>query len=215
MKSVFPRAGLALLCGVILSACGGSGSNGSLQLTGSITGLVRSGLVLINRSTGEKLPVTSGTQVFVFTRFLSTDEQFNVDIDTQPDGTTCTASQNNDKASVYTYNRTVITCNLNPWTLGGTVTGLADDGVAGNNDGVTLANGPDTVYVGPSTTPGADVKFTFANTVGQGAPYGVTVLAQPINRTCTITAPVTGGVAGAGLMPAGNYSGLIVACAPK
>ncbi|HWW68518.1 MAG TPA: hypothetical protein VN089_01115 [Duganella sp.] len=213
MKSVFPRAGLALLCAVILSACGGSGG-GSLQLAGSISGLVRPGLVLINKSTGEKLPVSSGTTLFVFTRFLSTDEQFEVDIDTQPTGTTCKATQNKDKASVYTSSRVIITCNLNPWTLGGTVTGLADDGVASTNDGVTLANGPDTVYIPPPAA-GAEAKFAFADTVGEGSPYGVTVLAQPTNRTCTVTAPVTNGVAGAGLMPASNYSLLIVACVPK
>ena len=214
MKSVFPRAGLALLCGVILSACGGSGSS-NLQLMGTINNLTRPGLVLINRSTGEKLPIDSGATIFVFTRFLGTDEQFNVDIDTQPSGSKCTATQNNDKANVYTSSRTVITCALNPWTLGGTVTGLADDGVPGNNDGVTLANGPDTVYVAPPPTAGGESKFTFANTVGEGSPYGVTVLAQPINRTCTVTAPVATGGAGTGLMPGRNYSDLIVACVPK
>jgi hypothetical protein len=34
MKSSYLRAGLALLCAVILSACGGS--NGSLQLSGTV-----------------------------------------------------------------------------------------------------------------------------------------------------------------------------------
>ena len=213
MKSMYTRAGLALLCAMILSACGGSGG-GSLQLGGTINGLTRSGLVLINKSTGEKLTVAEGTTVFVFTRFLAIDEQFDVEIDAQPSGTNCKATDNNNKANVYTSTRVQINCTLNPWTLGGVVQGLADDGVAGNNDGVTLANGPDTVYVAPAAG-GAAANFTFASTVGEGSPYGVTVLAQPSNRICSLTAPVTNGVPGAGVMPAGNDSRLVVNCIAK
>jgi len=214
MKSMYPRAGLALLCAMILSACGGSGG-GNLQLAGSIGGLTRPGLVLINKSTGEKLTVAEGTTVFVFTRFLGIDEQFDVEIDTQPSGTKCVASENNNKANVYTSTRVQINCSLNPWTLSGVVQGLADDGVAGNNDGVTLANGPDTVYVPPSATTGAAANFSFAATVGEGSPYGVTVLSQPSNRICSLTAPVTNSVAGTGVMPAGNDNRLVVTCVAK
>lgn len=214
MKSMYPRAGLALLCAVVLSACGGSGG-GDLQLAGSIGGLTRPGLVLINKSTGEKLAVAEGADRFLFTRLLKTDEQFNVDIDTQPAGSKCTATDNNNKANVFTSVRVRISCSLNPWTLGGVVTGLANDGVTGKNYGVTLANGPDTVFVAAPASAGGDVAFSFANAVGDGSGYGVTVLAQPDNRTCRLTAPVTNGVAGAGLMPAGNYSGLVVTCVPK
>ena len=212
MKSVYPRAGLALLCAVILSACGGSG-NGSMLLQGKIFNLQKPGLVLINRSTGEKLTIATNASVFQFSRLVAIDEQFDIEVDTQPTGASCKLTGNNTKANAFTSFRTEITCTTNPWILGGVVKGLADDGVAGNNDGVTLANGPDTVYVGPSA--GADVPFSFANAVGDGSPYGVTVLAQPANRTCSLTAPVTGTVAGTGLMPASNYNGLVVTCAAK
>ena len=214
MKSVFPRAGLALLCGVILSACGGSGS-GSMLLQGTITGLSKPGLVLINKPTGEKLSIQAGAGAFQFTRLVAIDESFDIEIDTPPTGAKCTLTDNINKANSFTSYRTVVSCTTNPWVLGGKVTGLVDDGVAGTNDGVTLANGPDTVYVRPTSATATDVNFSFANTVGEGSPYGVTILAQPANRTCTVTAPVTGGVAGAGLMPASNYNGLIVACVPK
>lgn len=209
MKSVYPRAGLALLCAVILSACGG-GNDGNLQLAGSITGLTKPGLVLINKNTGEKLTVATGATSFLFTRYLATDENFNVDIDTQPTGAKCTASENINKANVFTSVRVQISCAVNPWVLGGVVKGLANDGVDGTTDGVTLANGPDTAYVAPSTTvPGGDVLFSFANFVGDGSPFGVTVLAQPASRTCTVAAPSTG------LMPAGNYDKLVINCVAK
>ena len=214
MKSVFPRAGLALLCAVILSACGGGGS-GSMLLQGSIQGLSKPGLVLINVPTGEKLSIEAGASAFQFTRLVAIDESFEIKIDTPPTGAKCTLTDNKNKANAFTSYRTAVNCQTNPWVLGGTVTGLVDDGVAGTNDGVTLANGPDTVYVTPTSTTGGDLKFSFGNTVGEGSPYGVTILTQPANRTCTLTAPVTGGVAGAGLMPASNYDGLVVACVPK
>lgn len=208
MKSVYLRAGLALLCAVVLSACGGSGG-GNLQLTGSISGLAKSGLVLINKPTGEKLTIAAGAGSFLFTRLLGTDEQFDVEVDTQPAGAKCTPSNNSNKANIYTSYQVVITCVTNPYTLGGVVRGLTDDGVAGNTDGVTLANGPDTVFIGPPATAGGDANFSFANTVGDGSPYGVTVLVQPSNQNCTVT------TAGTGLMPAGNYFGLVVTCVNK
>lgn len=211
MKSVYPRAGLALLCAVVLSACGG-GSDGSMLLQGSITELTKPGLVLVNRSTGEKITIPAGASSFQFTRLIAIDESFDIQVDTPPTGATCKVTDGTNKANAFTSYRTQVSCPTNPWVLGGTVQGLADDGVAGNNDGVTLANGPDTVYVAPG---GASTAFVFANTVGDGSPYGVTVLVQPSNRTCSLTAPVTNGVPGAGVMPAGNDNRLVVNCVAK
>ena len=207
MKSVYLRAGLALLCAVVLSACGG-GNDGNMVLSGTITGLQKAGLVLVNQPTGEKLTIASGAGSFQFTRLVAVDERFDVRVDTQPTGAICTPSANVNQANIYTAYYVVITCVTNPYTLGGVVKGLVNDGVAETTDGVTLANGPDTVYIGPSAA-GGDVPFSFANLVGDGSPYGVTVLVQPTNRNCTFTSASTG------LMPAGNYNGLVVTCVNK
>lgn len=214
MKSVYPRAGLALLCAVVLSACGG-GSDGSMLLQGSISGLEKPGMVLINVPTGEKINIAANATGFQFTRLIAVDESFEIKVDTPPAGAKCEVIDGKNKANSFTSYRTVVRCTTNPWVLGGVAKGLADDGVAGNNDGVTLANGPDTVYVAPSATAGGDVAFSFANTVGEGSPYGVTVLAQPSNRTCSLTAPVTNSVPGSGVMPAGNDNRLVVNCVAK
>ena len=214
MKSVYPRAGLALLCAVVLSACGG-GSDGSMLLQGSISGVTKPGLVLVNRSTGEKITIPANATTFQFTRLIAVDESFDIQIDTPLPSAKCVLTDNVNKANSFTSYRTVVSCTTNPWVLGGVAQGLADDGVAGNNDGVTLANGPDTVYIAPPAKAGDDVTFSFANTVGQGSPYGVTVLAQPSNRTCSLTAPVTNSVPGSGVMPAGNDNRLVVNCVAK
>ena len=141
MKSLYLRSGLALLCAIILSACGGG--DGSLQLSGSITGLTKDGLVLTNTNTGELLTVPVNSSSFVFTKLASTDEQFNVIVKTQPTNANCVASNNTGKANVYTAYYIVITCTNDAFKLGGVVSGLT-------SSGLILANGPDTVAVTPN-----------------------------------------------------------------
>lgn len=199
MKSSFLRAGLALLCAVILSACGGN--NGSLVLSGTISGLNKTGLTLVNKGNGETLEVTTGSTSFAFTKLLATDESFDVEVQTNPSGAKCVPTANTGTASVYTVYYVVITCSNNPYTLGGTVSGLT-------SSGLILANGSDSVAVAPSTTTaGADVSFTFPTTVGDGDYYGVTVLAQPTGQTCTVNSTLNPGT-----MPSSNQLGLVVSC---
>jgi hypothetical protein len=181
---MYLRAVLTLLCAVILSACGGGG--GTMYLQVNVSGLAKDGLVLINKSTGEKLPVTVGVATVLFTKLIAVDEQFDVEIDTQPAGAICTSLTSTGlpttgKANSFNVYDIYVNCKTNPYTLGGVVKGLT----AG---GLVLANGPDTVAVQPSA--GADVSFTFANTVGDGGAYGVTVLAQPAGQACTVTNPI-------------------------
>jgi len=204
MKSLYLRAGLALVCALTLASCGGN--NGNMALTGIVTGLTKPGLVLVNKSNGESITVDGtatsvGNITFQFTKLLATDEQFDVEVQPgTPIGAVCKATSNNSKANVYTVNQTVITCVTNPYHLGGTVTGL--DGT-----GLVLANGPDTVSVPAPTTAGAPVNFTFNGTVGDGEPYGVTVLAQPqgTSKKCTVTS-------GTGLMGSSDLKTVVVTC---
>jgi hypothetical protein len=200
MKSSYLRAGLALLCAVILSACGGN--NGSLALSGTISysGPAKAGLVLENTNTGEKVAIDTGVTSFVFTKLLAEDEQFNV-ISHDPAGEVCTGTTaNSGKASVYTVYYLVFTCKVNPYTLGGTVKNLT-------GSGLVLANGSDTVGVPPSATAGSNISFIFPTKVADGASYGVSVLTQPTGQTCSVDSALN-----PALMPAGDQLGLIVNC---
>lgn len=206
MKSSFLRAGMALLCGVILSACGGS--NGSLALSGTVNyiGSTTSSIVLANKSNGDKVTLSisgsaTGTSTsFVFGKLLATDEQFNVVVETAPPGTDCKTSEASGSASYYTVYRVAITCTANPFTLGGTVKGL-------NSKGLVLANGGDTTGVEPPATAGADVSFKFPTKVGNKSLYGVTVLTQPSGQTCSVA-----GNLNPGIMPEADQLGLTVNC---
>jgi hypothetical protein len=200
MKSSYLRAGLALLCAGILSACGGG--NGSLQLSGGISysGVAKPGLVLINKKNGERLTITAGAAGFVFTKLLGNDEAFDVQIDSQPTGANCELANNTGTANAYTVYRVVVTCTATPHVLGGTVKGLS-------GTGLVLANGPDLVSIQPPATAGADVAFTFPAQVSDGSPYGGTVLAQPTGQTCKFDAALNPGTMGSA-----DQKGLIVNC---
>lgn len=201
MKSSYLRAGLALLCAVILSACGGN--SGNLQLSGTITysGVAKPGLVLINKSNGDKLTIETGATGFAFGKLLGSDEAFDVEIDNQPTGAKCEVSNNINKANVYTVYYVAVKCAANPYVLGGTVKGLS-------GSGLVLANGADLVSVQPPATAGADVSFTFPTQVSDGSPYGATVLTQPTGQTCKFAATLNPGT-----MPGSDQKGLIVNCA--
>jgi len=178
MKSLYLRSGLALLCAVILSACGGNGS-GDLPLSGTISGLNKDGLVLTNKSNGDKVTAKSGDVSFQFPKLAGNDEDFEI-IATSPAGTKCeVVAGGKAKANVYTYNRIAVACVADQRKLGGTVAGLT-------GTGLVLANGADTAAVLPPATPGANVSFLFPSTVGDGYQYGITVLVQPAGQTCAI-----------------------------
>ncbi|MQA22954.1 hypothetical protein [Rugamonas rivuli] len=209
MKSSYLRPGLALLCAALLNACGG-GNNGNLLLSGTVVGLAKPDLVLINNKTGEKLPVAAngGSNVtFTFTKLIAVDEAYDVQIVSGPTGAKCEAvnGSNVGKANAYTAYPITFKCVTNPYTLGGTVSGLGL-----RSSGLVLANGSDLVSVQPPATAGANVNFTFSK-VGDGSPYGVTILSQPVDQdtkrpqVCTVAN-------GIGNMPAGDFLGVTVSC---
>lgn len=187
MKSLYLRSGLALLCGAILSACGGS--DGSLLLSGSITGLTKDGLVLVNEGNGDTYTVpTDNRATFQFTKPLSVDDHFKVTIKAPgPVGATCIPSANEGKANVYNVYYVVITCTADPRKLGGEVVGL-------KGNGLVLANGQDTIAVPASGQ--SPVNFVFPHTIGDGSAYGINVLSQPTGQQCTVPAATSTGTIG-------------------
>ena len=166
MKSVYLRSGLALACAALLNACGGG--NGNLALSGTISGLTKPDLVLINKKTNEKLAIPANSSSFVFTRLAAVDEEFDIEVDTPPTGAKCTpvGTSNVGKANAYTAYPIAFKCTTNPYILGGVVNGLS-------SKGLVLANGSDLVSVLPPATAGAPVNFSMPSTVGDGSLIGI------------------------------------------
>lgn len=191
MKSLTMRCAALTLCATTLAACGG-GSDGSIPLSGSISGLNRAGLVLTNK--GKDLAVADSATTFTFADLVANDSEFEILVKTNPVGQVCTPSNNKGRANYYSYTQTIITCNTDMYALGGTVNGL-------KNAGLVLANGSITVAV-----PAGATTFTFGKTVPNQLPYGITILAQPAGQTCSV-------VNGTGeKMPTKDLNDVIITC---
>jgi hypothetical protein len=208
MNSVFPlhrplRFGLAIVCALSLAACGGG--SGTLAVTGTVTGLVKDGLVLQNNG-GDDLTISpSGGQnlTFAFATLIGTDSPYNVTVKSAPSSAVCTVVNGKGNSGAFNVTSVVVNCVTNVYDLGGTITGL-------DSDGLVLINGSDRVAVKAGAT-----SFTFTRAtgdgpypygkVGDGYPYGVTVLTQPAGRTCAVTN-------GVGTMGAGANNSVVVTC---
>ncbi|WP_028102687.1 hypothetical protein [Pseudoduganella violaceinigra] len=200
MKSKYLSAA-ALLCAAGLSACGGKG-NGNFALVVQ-SAVDRAGLVLQNNG-GDDLTIT-GNGSFAFPTRMATDAPFNITIKTTPADVTCQLSNNTGKINYYTYQQASVVCTPVPYVLGGTVSGLAAE-----NTGLVLANGARTVGVVPGSS-----TWQFAEKVPNNSVYGVTVLAQPAGKTCSVSGGGNG--SGGGTMPARNIdsndaSKIVVTC---
>lgn len=185
MKSLTLRSSVALACALTLAGCGGG--SGNLLLSGTVFGLTRDGLVLQNNG-GDPYVITPGTPTFAFPTLLRNDEDYNVTVKSAPPSAVCTVANGKGRTGAFNVTNVTVTCITNTYDLGGTISGL--DGA-----GLVLVNGADRVSV-----PAGAVKFQLAK-VGDGSPYGVTVLSQPTNgRTCS----VQNGVGTMGAAPVGN-----------
>jgi hypothetical protein len=193
MNSLTSRCGAALLIATALAACGGSDGS-SLPLSGTINGMNRGGLILSNG--GKQLVLATAVASFSFPDLLAPDTEYEVKVDQSPAGQKCTPANNKNKINYYTYTTTVINCTTDPYPLGGTITGLT-------GSGLILANGDITAAPLPGAT-----DFTFTTLIGNGFPYGVTVLQQPAGQTCTVAN-------GIGTMPLGAKHDIAVTCVNK
>jgi len=201
MKNMYLRSSVALLCGAILSACGGS--DGSLQIAGSITGLTKTGLVLVNEGNGDTLTIAAGQPTFTFQKPVSVDDNFNVVVQKPgPVGATCAVSGGSGKANVYNAYNVQVVCTNDPRKLGGAVVNL-------KSDGLVMANGADTV----SVTAGA-ASFVFPHTIGDGSVYGINILEQPKTQRCTITGTAVGTIGNQDLIVGtGTTPAVTITCA--
>lgn len=201
---------LALLTGAafVMAACsgvtdhvgggGGGGGNGKTTFTisGTITGLTGTGLVLLN-NTADSLTVTAAATSFTFKTAVANGGAYAVTVGTQPTNPaqTCTVTKGTGTATANVTN-VLVTC-TSQYTVSGTVTGLAGTGL------VLQDNGGDNLTVAGTGT----VPFTFATLVN--GVYNVTVLTQPSNptQTCNVTK-------GSGTATA-NVTNVTISCSSK
>jgi len=163
---------------------------------GTVTGL--SGTVVLQDNGGDNLTLTANG-AFTFATALAAGGMYSVTVQSQPTMPveTCTVTAGTGTVAGASITSVVVTCSAVTYTVGGTLTGLAQ------GDTVTLQdNGGDSLAVA------ANGAFTFATPVASGAAYAVTVLNEtgPSSQTCTVTAS-------SGTVGAANVTSVQVACA--
>ncbi|MEH6609361.1 MAG: hypothetical protein V7696_08320 [Halioglobus sp.] len=152
-------------------------------------------VVLLNNG-GDAISIFSdGT--FSFPTELADGDSYNVIIDFQPAGQTCTVANGSGTVAGAAVTNVSVSCVDNQYTIGGLLSGL----IAGES--VMLQNNG-----GDTLTLTGDGAFGFVTTVGFGDPYSAMVITQPgpITETCTVTN-------GSGTTPASNVDNISVVCA--
>jgi uncharacterized repeat protein (TIGR03803 family) len=170
-------------------------SNQAYSLEGSIGGLNGSGLVLANGT--DTLAVSAGATSFTMPTPVSYSSSYAVTVQTQPAGLACAVGHGMGTMPASAMTNVAITCTDQPFSLGGTISGL------GNNAGLTLTNGGDTLAVAAGST-----SFTMQTPVAFGSPYTVSVQTAPAGLTCTASnASAT--------MPASNVASVVISCSDQ
>ncbi|MBI3394483.1 MAG: hypothetical protein HY042_01470 [Spirochaetia bacterium] len=174
-------------------------------ISGTYTTLNGSGLQIKLNNTGEVLTYNhpgsaSGVTAFAFVAPVSQGTNYAVVVSQQPSGLNQTCGVVNGSGTNIAGNVTnvTITCVTNPYSVSGTVTGMA-----GSETLVLLMNGASNQTVGPLTT------TSFSWNLVDGATYAVSVQGgsdTAIGKTCSVTN-------GTGTIAGGNVSNVSISCA--
>ncbi len=181
----------ALLVALGLTACGGKAS---FDITGNINQLDYSGLVLANGA--DTVSPAIGATTFAFPNGVDYGTSYDVKVQTQPQHMTCTVANGSGSAGHLENIVVSVTCSVNAYTVGGTITGLT-------GAGLVLSNGSDTGTVAPAA--GA-TSFVFPNSIAFGQGYSVGVQGDPAGQTCTVSPPPNGTMGDA------NVANIAVVC---
>lgn len=167
------------------------------QLTNTVGGSIKglgSSSDLVLGSAGLTLAIPANAPGFVFPISVPLGGSYAVYVVSQPVGKTCgVANGSGIQQGNGPITTPVVTCTLNTYLLGGTVSGLTQAGLI-------LTLGDQTVAV-----PAANTAFVFPNRIPYGSSYKVSIYAQPAGQTCTIAN-------GAGTVGAADINSVAVTC---
>jgi uncharacterized repeat protein (TIGR03803 family) len=164
-------------------------------LGGAISGLNGSGLVLANDS--DTLAVSAGAARFTMPAAVAYTSSYALIVQTQPPGLACAVQNGSGSMPAAPVTDVSVTCTDQPFSLGGSISAL------GNNTGLVLKNGSDTLMVAAGST-----GFTMPTAVSFSSAYSVVVQSSPAGLTCTASNA-------SGTMPPSNVTGIVVACSDQ
>jgi uncharacterized repeat protein (TIGR03803 family) len=167
-------------------------SDQSYTVGGTISGLAGSGLVLVNG--GDALAVKPGASSFMMPTAVAYTSAYAVTVQTQPTGLTCSVSNGTGTMGSAAITNISVTCAANPYTVGGSISGLSASGL------VLLDNGGDATSLSANAT-----QFTMNTGVAFGSGYAITVQTPPTGLVCSVSN-------GAGTMGAADVTNVSIAC---
>ena len=182
-------------------ACGARPACSATQaytIGGTIGCLAGSGLRLSLNSGLQTLDIAAGAASFTFPTAVADGTPYDVEIDTQPGGQTCTLASNTGTVSGADVTSIAVVCATTPaaYSVGGSISGLDADGLR-----LSLNNGAQTLDVAAGAT-----GFVFPTALADGSAYDVEIDAQPDSLACTLSAN-TGSISGA------DVTSIVVTCA--
>jgi uncharacterized repeat protein (TIGR03803 family) len=167
-------------------------SDQSFTLGGTIQGLSSTGLVLANN--GDTLNVTSGATSFTMPTSVAYTSPYNIIVQTQPTNETCTVSNGSGTMPAANVTNVAVTCAVNTYTIGGSISGLTATGLVLQN------NGADNTTIAANA-----MQFTLNTGLVSGSSYAITVRTQPSGLACTVTN-------GTGTVASQNADNVSIAC---
>lgn len=147
-----------------------SDSIGSYSIGGIISGLI--GSVVLQNNQKDDLTLTRNGQ-FSFATSLETGSSFDVTVDTQPQGQTCSIAKGSGTVENIDVSSVQIICRSNAFEVGGTVSGLSGSLTIQLNEGDDL-------------TISEEGRFLFSLTLMSGVEYIVSISSQPPTQTCSL-----------------------------
>jgi environmental stress-induced protein Ves len=151
----------------------------SFSIGGSVSGLQGDGLVL-QKNGGDDIAIASNGR-FTFATEQASATDYAVTVRTQPvnPSQTCTIARGTGKVGSGDVTNIAVTCAVNTFAIGGTVTGLLGSGLVLSNNG------------GDDLAVNADGSFQFSKKVASGGGFNVAVRTQPSNPTqaCSVGSP--------------------------
>jgi hypothetical protein len=170
-------------------------SQSAFGISGSISGLNGTGLVLANGS-GNTVSVLANATTFSLPTAVANGSSYALTVATQPAGLVCAVSNGSGTISGAAVTNVSVTCSDQPFSLGGSISGLT----AG---GLVLVNGTDVLPVSSGAT-----TFTMPTGVRYLSAYAISVQTQPSGLTCSVSH-------GSGTMPASAVTTVAVVCSAQ
>jgi hypothetical protein len=171
----------------------------AFSVGGSISGLTTSGLVLANGS--DAVVVAANAPTFTLPLPTASGSGYAVTVYSQPAGLACAVTHGIGTVASSNVTTVMVACTDQPFSLGGTISGLA-------TSGLVIANGTASVAVTVNSA-----SFTLPDPVAFGSAYALTVASQPTGLMCSFS---SGGnvAASSGTMAAHDVTNTALVCSP-